>query len=172
MAISTRKPQEDADAEIVARIHKMIEESTEVLDMIRAIPNQSTKSFTLSNDLNTLIGQVGTILAVMQEVGMAMTQKMLQVVDDNIELTQENFRIALRAEEMSRTVSVLSNVPFDQALDHTAADFMMALESSGIAETNAHGEIAFDPSLTVSKSDLKPLLKEIIDRWVEYRMTL
>lgn len=75
-----------------------------------------------------------------------------------------------RLESISEVVEDLINVGYDASLDHAAEDLMDGLVSAGVAEPNSNGELAFDSRVLMSKADLKPILREAVQRWVEMKV--
>lgn len=66
--------------------------------------------------------------------------------------------------------NLIGGVDYDEALDHAAMDLMDCFSASGVADVTADGDLAFDERVTFSKSDLKPMLREAIVKWIEVKM--
>lgn len=67
--------------------------------------------------------------------------------------------------------NLVGNIDYDEAMDHATADLMDCLASSGSANVTADGKITFDERASLSREDLKPMLREAIVRWVELKMS-
>lgn len=79
-------------------------------------------------------------------------------------------KVELQLDVIQDTLAnLIGNIDYDDALDHAAADLMDCFCARG-ADVTAHGELRFDPSVTFSKEDVKPMLREAIVRWVELKM--
>lgn len=85
-------------------------------------------------------------------------------------LRHENLVLNVKYEEMMDVLSSFMDVSYDEPLDHAAADLMDAFVGTGAAEANAQGELQFDSRITMGRSDIKPVLREAILRWVDLKM--
>lgn len=65
----------------------------------------------------------------------------------------------------------LLRVDNDHTLDNAAADLIECFSSSRAAEVTSDGSLAFDERVSFTKEDLKPIIKEVIERWVATRGT-
>lgn len=83
----------------------------------------------------------------------------------------EAVQYSLRVDELESIVeNLLQDVSYDEALDHATADLMDCLAASGSADITADGQLAFDERITLSKEDMKPMLREAIVRWISLRL--
>lgn len=118
----------------------------------------------VGDDLDTLVMQVESVLQ-------GMVQTLEHVAVDLAFARTEATQLSLRVDELESVVeNLLGDVSFDEALDHATADLMDGFASSGAAEVNADGELAFDERVTFTKEDLKPYLQLAITRWIERRL--
>lgn len=65
----------------------------------------------------------------------------------------------------------IGDIGYDDAIDEATGDLMQSLVASGAAETNQDGDLAFDPRVMLSRSDLKPMVRDAIVTWIEKKMS-
>lgn len=151
------QPSADQSEEIIARLSKIIETGTGgVLSSTPGAPHQlGTTVHELLDDLEQTFKAINAVWQV-------------ALFDLKI-LSHSNMVLELRYNEILDVLESVMDVSYDEALDHATADLMDAFCSSGSAETNADGELEFDSRVVFSKGDLKPILREAINRWVELK---
>ena len=120
--------------------------------------------FQIAHDISGLIDQTEELLMGMS---MAIDNLHLAVAVHQLEHAALSVRLEVTEDALA---NLIGNIDYDDALDHATTDLMDAFAASGSAETNADGELAFDERITFSKSDIKPMLREAIVRWVELKM--
>jgi len=66
--------------------------------------------------------------------------------------------------------SIIEGARYDEALDFATTDLMDALLGAGVANSTFDGDISFDPRVTLTKDDFKPLLRQAIETWVNMKV--
>lgn len=105
-----------------------------------------------------------------------LTMETLRMIADELDADCEDHekKISYLENELDKAQDMLANilgdVGYDEALDDAAGDLIDCLISSGAAEPTASGEIGFDPRVTFSKEDIKPMLREAVVKWIEKRL--
>lgn len=74
-------------------------------------------------------------------------------------------------DESEQVLEQLLLVEFDDALDHATTDFMDCVMASGKAGASWNGDLVFPEDTTISKAQLKPLLRETIQRWLGVKVS-
>jgi hypothetical protein len=125
-----------------------------------AISYDEGASIVPGQDLDELVTQVDITVAAMLET--------LDVMAANIDILVDK---AVSAElEAADLQARVSNVVYDECLDHASMDLMDAICSSGAADIDADGDLTFDQRITLTKGDIKPMLKAAIERWVTLKL--
>jgi len=134
-------------------------------ERLRGIIEAASDGFvTPANDLPEIVSQVeDTVLHFMGKV------ESLEHSYGNLQL--EAAALATQCALQEGKLEELTHIGFDEALDYATLDLMDALLGSGAANSTFAGDIAFDPDVTFSKQDLKPLLRQAIITWVNTKVS-
>lgn len=106
-------------------------------------------------------------------VDLAMTLALRAITDLQHENALQHLELQMVAERLDRSLEMFEkfiNLGFDEALDKATDELFQVAEASGFAETNADGELGFDPRVTFTKADLKPLVLSVVEAWLEQRI--
>lgn len=160
-------------SKIVSRLNEeevqieLLQDSLLQYSMGAIVPHGSAKKGVaeVADNLNDLISQASGVLAgqclALDDLGVDL--QALRLVN-----TQQEMQIS---QLESMLACVVDNIDYDEALDHASSDLMDAFQSSGAAEVNADGSLAFDERVTFNKEDIKPMLRAAIVRWIELRLS-
>lgn len=86
------------------------------------------------------------------------------------ELASDNLQLSTKFAEREQLVKVLSEVEYDEDLEHVTLDLMEALIASGAAETTFDSEISFQADVVLSREDLKPFVRQVVDDWLRLKI--
>lgn len=115
-------------------------------------------------DLDALVTFAGSIITVYHQT-LKDAEKTLYSLESALHIAQ------IEAEAASDLVqSFIDEVEYDEALDHATADMMDEFCASGSADVSPDMELVFSERASFSKEDLKPILRAVIQRWVEQKM--
>jgi len=94
---------------------------------------------------------------------------------DGLEYAYENLQLeaatlATQCAMQENTLESFMDVRYDDALDDAVTDLMDVFLGSGAATSTFDGDISFDESVTFTKQDLKPLLRQAIMTWVSTKV--
>lgn len=144
MLISSRKNQDDVQRE---RLRSIIE-ATDV------VPSET---------LPELITQIeDTMLNFMEDI---------EVLEHDCDsLQREATAVNARNTMLEQKIDNLVRIGFDEALDDATTDLVDALLNSGIASNTFDGGMSFDPNVSLTKQDIKPLLRQAIITWVSTKV--
>jgi hypothetical protein len=145
----------------IESLQNVLEKATE-----GAVSVKPTGKLVLSSNPDDLLRQVDFTISALVQVGRQLGSDNAVLMADNIMLTQANADLHTA---INNIASAFSNVPFDDALDHATTGLIMAIESSGAGELTANGDLVFDSRITMSRGDIKPILKEAISTWLELK---
>jgi hypothetical protein len=115
------------------------------------------------NDIPTLLGNIKAVISLLNRTA-------IQLFHDLAYASHDNMILTVKMAEAMNVLEALCDVTYDEALDHATADLMDAFAATGGADVTANGELGFDASITYSKSDLKPILREAILRYIEQKI--
>lgn len=118
----------------------------------------------LEDNMDGLLNQTDELFSGLHE---AIERLQVALVVTQLDLTTTLMKLDVVEDALA---NLIGGIDYDDALDHAAADLMDAFAASGSAEVTADGELAFDERITFSKSDIKPMLREAIVRWIEVKM--
>ena len=157
--ITTRKATPSADIqEVLERLQAIMATGSG-----GAVSNQPNALLSPGNDIDETLDTLEDMFEKINEVGRRM-------VSDIMVLSADNLVMSVKLAEALDLLDKFCDVSYDEALDHATADLMDALISSGAGEATDDGDITFDPRVTMGRSDLKPVLREAINRWVELKL--
>ena len=129
-----------------------------------AITTDGSGVMKVGDDIDTLITQSVSVLA-------GLVQTVEHAAVDLSIARLEATQYSLRVDELESVVeNLLSDVSYDEALDHATADLMDCFASSGAADVSADGELVFDERISFNKEDIKPMLREAIVRWIALKL--
>lgn len=119
----------------------------------------------VADNLDDLISQIDSLF-----VGMLDT---MEEIGNNVIIAQnESFQLAVEVDMLQdRLASLIGDIGYDDALDHATRDLMECFCSSGSADVSADGQLVFDQRITLSREDIKPMLREAIVRWIEQKLS-
>jgi hypothetical protein len=150
----------------MAKIQSRPREEDTVLESLRAI---------LSDHTDGMIGPVGTkiptdtiedmLVAVDLTIGTAVSSCRTLSLANQI-LAHDITVLAMKYDTVAALLESVLDVGYDSALDDATGDLMDNLIASGAAEASVDGALAFDPRVLMSRSDLKPILREAIQTWI------
>jgi hypothetical protein len=159
MVISTRQStDQDVSSKAVDGINELLEEFTSGI-----IGSKANSVIASGDDLDTALQNLRAVLEVQQGIAQAF-------MNDAMSLSHENLVLTIKLAEAMGLLDSLTNVSYDDALDHATADLMDALVSSGVADVDHSGDLVFDARVALKKGDLKPVLREAITRWVDLKI--
>jgi hypothetical protein len=146
MLISSRKNQDDVQRE---RLRSIIE-ATDV------VPGET---------LPELITQIeDTMLNFMEDI---------EVLEHDCDsLQREATAVNARNTMLEQKIDNLVRIGFDEALDDATTDLVDAILNAGIASTTFDGGMSFDPNVSLTKHDIKPLLRQAIITWVSTKVRM
>lgn len=155
--ISTR--QSDLSEETtIKKLQEILHHSTNGI-----ISTQATAILHAGNDIPDLLDNVKVVIALLNETAVRLFQDMAVLSNDHLLLT-------VKFAEAIDAIESMIDVTYDEALDHATADLMDAFAASGGADVTSHGELGFDGTITYSKTDLKPILREAILRYIDLKL--
>jgi hypothetical protein len=155
--ITTRQPSQ-IDQEAYERLLEIIEKGTD-----GAVSRNHAAIVTAPDTIDELLDVLEVIFAAVNDAGKKMSYELAM-------LSAENVVLNVKYEEVLDVLDEIIDVSYDEALDHATADLMNAFTGSGAADTTADGELVFDERVVLNKSDMKPILREAITRWVELKL--
>jgi hypothetical protein len=146
MLISSRKNQDDVQRE---RLRSIIE-ATDV------VPGET---------LPELITQIeDTMLNFMEDI---------EVLEHDCDsLQREATAVNARNTMLEQKIDNLVRIGFDEALDDATTDLVDAFLNSGFASSTFDGGMSFDPNVSLTKHDIKPLLRQAIITWVSTKVRM
>jgi hypothetical protein len=146
MLISSRKNQDDVQRE---RLRGIIE-ATDV------VPGET---------LPELITQIeDTMLNFMEDI---------EVLEHDCDsLQREATAVNARNTMLEQKIDNLVRIGFDEALDDATTDLVDAFLNSGFASSTFDGGMSFDPNVSLTKHDIKPLLRQAIITWVSTKVRM
>lgn len=156
--ISTRPTDPDEESTI-ERLQEILHNATNGVVSVQA--NALVQA---GNDISTLLDNVKAVIALLNKTAVKLFHDLAHASHDNMILT-------VKLAEAMDVLESLMDVTYDEALDHATADLMDAFAASGGADVTAHGELGFDGTITYSKSDLKPILREAISRYIDVKIS-
>jgi hypothetical protein len=158
--ITTRKTEADKRSiEISKQLVALLEKSTgqKLQSLVTFDPAETQE------DLDFLISAVDVVISTAISTAIQLRDALSESAVDNINLSIEVFQQQTKLDQ-------LTNVNYDEALEHATIDLMDTIVSSGIANISDEGDVVFDTRSVVTKNDLKPALRVAINRWVEQKL--
>ena len=155
--ISTRQSDPD-DASTIERLQEILHNATNGV-----ISVQANALVSAGNDIPTLLENVEGVIGLLNKTATKLFHDLAHASHDNLILT-------IKLAEATVILESFMDVSYDEALDHATADLMDAFAASGGADVTANGELGFDGTITYSKSDLKPILREAISRYIDVKL--
>lgn len=156
--ISTRQP-DPQDESTIEKLQEILHNATNGVVSIH-----SKALVYAGDDISALLENVRAVIGLLNKTASKMYA-------DIQTLSHDNFVLAVKNDEMMLLLEQIIDVTYDDALDHATADLMDAFAASGGADVTANGELGFDGSVMYSKSDLKPILREAISRYVDVKIS-
>lgn len=159
MAIKTRQDDSDVSTD------KAVQKITELLKDFSGgtLGNHPNARVQLGTDLDSILADLEMMLEVQHGIAQSL-------YNDVMILGHDNLAQALKLAQAMELLDSMMTVPYDDPLDQATLDMMDAFTSSGDADIDANGDLVFDQRISFSKSDLKPVLREAITRWVDLKI--
>lgn len=160
MAKITTRPAESAkeESDILQRLQDFL--STATGGAVSTSPNAK---YPVGTDIDGVLENIEMVFEVQRNAGAAL-------YNDLVTLSHEHLKMSIALAEAMDLLHEIMDVSYDDALDHATADLMDAITASGLADSDADGKLTFDSLASVSKSDLKPILREALLRWVDIKI--
>ena len=160
MAKIITRPSEETQEE-----SKAFEQLLELLSVTTSgvVSNEPTAQLKAGDTLEELINTTRILFEAQERAGH-------QLLTDMAFLSHENLLLSVKLTEAIEIIESFLSIEYDEALDHATADLMDELCSSGAAEADHDGDLSFDQRITLSKNDLKPMLRAALQRWVELKV--
>lgn len=155
--ISTR-PADSDDESTILKLQQILEIATNGV-----IGTKTTALIQVGDDIDSILENVKIVIALLDQTASSL-------YDDLTKSSYDNMILTVKLAETLDVLESIMDVTYDEALDHATADLMDAFAASGGADVTPHGELGFDGSITYSKSDLKPILREAISRYVDLKI--
>lgn len=156
--ISTRPADQDEQSTI-ERLQEILYDAT-----AGAIGTAATARLQVGSDVGTLLDTIEGLIGLLNRTASRLFVDLAHTTNDNMILT-------VKLEEAMNVLESFMDISYDEALDHATMDLMDAFAASGGADVTANGELGFDGSVMYSKSDLKPILREAISRYVDVKLS-
>ena len=158
--ITTRKTEADKRSiEIAERLINILEKSS----------GQSLTSL-LAFEPEDVIDDVDFLLDATEVVVKTAINAAITLRDALHESAVENLRLSIELFQQQSKLDQLTDICYDDALEHATIDMMDSMVASGIGDVSDEGDVVFDTRSVVTKNDLKPALREAINRWVEQKL--
>jgi hypothetical protein len=119
----------------------------------------------VADNLDDLIDQTDNLFVGMIDTMEEFGNKAMIAHNESVEMLIEIDML------QDRLASLIGDISYDDALDHATRDLMECFCSSGSADVTADGQLVFDQRITLSREDIKPMLREAIVRWVEQKLS-
>ena len=158
MAKINTRPTDLNDESTIQELQEILENATNGVIGIK-----TTALVHAGNDVQSLLENVKMVIGLLTQTASSLFNDLAQCSRDNMVLT-------VKLAEALDVLESMIDVSYDEALDHATADLMEAFAASGGADVTPHGELGFDGTITYSKSDLKPILREAISRYVDLKL--
>ncbi len=155
--ISTR-PADVEDQTTIEELQEILHHATNGV-----VSTQASALVQAGNDIPTLLANVKAVIALLNRTAVQLFHDLAHASHDNMVLT-------VKVAETMDVLESICDVTYDEALDHATADLMDAFAASGAADVSADGELGFDEHVLFSKSDLKPILREAILRYIDQKI--
>lgn len=155
--ISTR-PADPSQDTTVQKLQEILHEATNGVVSV-----QAGATYNAGNDVDSLLESTKAVIGLLNKTASRMFADLGMLTHDNMVMT-------VKLAECLDMLESLVEVSYDEALDHATADLMDAFAASGSADVTADGELDFDSRVSFSKSDLKPMVREAILRYVDCKI--
>ena len=156
---------------IVSRLSEEEQELQRLREIIDAATGgaiSESGELELGCDLHTLVTQVDITCASLLELVQRLTDENAQLLADIDDMNQRLTNQEIQIESLNEAIS--EGVEFDDALDHATVDFMESIIASGAAEPTFDGEISFAQNVPLKKEDLKPMIAQAIESWLQSKI--
>lgn len=154
MAIISTRQADEVESEAIQGLIDLLEDASQ-----GTISNRPTALVQAGTDIDSLLKTVRMVIDTQRQVAQ-------RLFADVVSLAHENMVLSVKYAEAMIVLDSIMDISYDDALDHATADLMDALVSAGVAEADHHGDLVFDARVPMGRSDLKPVLREAIVRWV------
>ena len=156
---------------IVSRLSEEEEQVLRLRDIVEAATGGAISDegdLPLATDLRSIVTQVDiTCASLLETIKDADNENLyLSARIDKLEAQLKSQEIELQA----ITDSLSGGVEFDDALDHATIDFMESILASGVAEPTFDGEISFATNVPIKKEDLKPMIAQAVESWLQSKI--
>lgn len=127
-----------------------------------------TSEVPLGTNLSELVNQLQVCSEVTLDTIDTLQKRVNVLGIDNLRLTNH---IAQEGRSLNGLKKAIADgVEYDEALDAAVHDAMEAFIASGAAEPTFDGEISFDEDVTISRCDLKPIIREALESWIRAKV--
>lgn len=133
-------------------------------DRLRGILEAATDGYvTPATSLPQLVSQV-------EDTMMHFMSRVERLEHSYGNLQMEAATLAAQCSMQEDKLEDLMHIGFDDALEYATLDLMDAFLGSGAASTTFDGDLSFDPNVTFTKQDLKPVLRQAIITWISTKV--
>lgn len=158
MAKITTRSASQSDDKVIAELQHILEAATNGV-----VSTKPTAMIPAGEDIPTLLEDLKSVIRLMNRTAN-------RLFLDAQALAFDNTALSVRVADLTDLLEVITDVSYDDALDHATADLMDAFCAGGGADVTSHGELAFPSTIMYSKSDLKPILREAIVRYIDTKI--
>lgn len=144
----------DLEAERVRYFQKIIKDASHGF----IGDNTEISQVAVGDDLDELIDQAEKLLKTLNRVNLRLSNDN-RVLKNQLEVAQDTL------------ANLVDNVEYDDALDHATADLMDCFCGNADADVSADGKLVFHDRATFAKSDIKPMFREALIRWLELKLS-
>lgn len=116
------------------------------------------------------VTDIDSMLATVRQMLHALVDESLKQAEARVLVQTELMIVKYKLSEANKIIESVTDVSYDEALDHATMDMMDVITSAGLAEITDEGDLRFDSSVVATKGDLKPALREAIARWVQLKV--
>ena len=152
---------------IVSRLKEDEQQLQRIRDILEVITEGAISPIGIikpAEDLSALISQVDETFA-------TLLVHIETIEEDYDSAKSEVVALSVQCAEQEKIIDcVTEGIPFDEALDHATVDLMDALLSSGAANTTFDGDLSFEEDVVFTREDIKPMLRQAIQTWVNLKV--
>lgn len=146
---------------ITSRIDEENNQREQLLNIIKESVSEEDFEDIIDCDTLELISQVSMIQALLlteiEHLSSMNSSLLEQVIERDISL--------------SYLQKAISDIPYDEDLDNATTDMIEAFLASSMTEVTFDGDkIIFTPNSIFSKSEFKPIAREVINSWIQAKI--
>ena len=96
----------------------------------------------------------------------------IESLEESYEVVRQEARALFAQVDAQDTMiqRLVEGVQYDEALDYATVDLMDAILGSGAANTTFNGDLSFEDSVVLNKEDIKPMLRQAIETWINMKV--